>query len=135
MPRFTNAKDLQKYLKKAADATVAESLITVQARLGSARTSPVDTGRFRSSWFASEGSASTEVPDVDANSPNEDANILKVDARKTYYLTSSLPYTQSVTIEGNVVSKPKTWWKDFRESTVPKLQRLAAQTVKQEFDL
>ena len=135
MPRFTNAKDLQKYLKKAADATVAESLITVQARLGSARTSPYDTGRFRSSWFASEGSPSTEVADVDANSPNEDANSLKVDARKTYYLTNSLDYAQSVTIEGNVVSKPKTWWKDFRESTVPKLQRLAAQTVKKEFDL
>ena len=135
MPRFTNAKDLQKYLKKAADATVAESLITVQARLGSTRTSPYDTGRFRSSWFASEGSPSTEVADIDANSPNEDANSLKVDARKTYYLTNSLDYAQSVTIEGNVVSKPKTWWKDFRESTVPKLQRLAAQTVKKEFDL
>ena len=135
MPRFTNAKDLQKYLKKAADATVAESLITVQARLGSTRTSPYDTGRLRSSWFASEGSPSTEVADIDANSPNEDANSLKVDARKTYYLTNSLDYAQSVTIEGNVVSKPKTWWKDFRESTVPKLQRLAAQTVKKEFDL
>ena len=135
MPRFTDPKKLAKYLEDAASATLAESIITTQARLGSARTSPYDSGRFRSSWFASEGTPSDQVADVDANSPNEDAKSLKVDARKTYYLTNSLEYAQSVTIGGNVVSKPKTWWKDFRESTVPKLQRLAAQTVKKEFDL
>ena len=50
------------------DALQAEVLITAQARLGSTQVSPVDTGRFRSSWFAAEGSPSSEVaPEADAN--------------------------------------------------------------------
>ena len=107
----------------------------VLARLGSARTSPYATGRFRSSWFASESSPSIEVADEDANAPNEDAEKLKVDSRKTYYLTNNLEYAQYVTIGEKVVSKPKTWWKDFRSSTVPKLQQGAAKQVKEEFGL
>jgi hypothetical protein len=59
MPTFKNAKDLEKHIKKAMDALQAEVLITTQARLGSTAVSPVDTGRFRSSWFAAEGSASS----------------------------------------------------------------------------
>jgi hypothetical protein len=66
MPTFDNAKDLERHLKKALDALVAETLITTQAELGSAAVSPVDTGRFRSSWFAAEGSPSSEVaPEAD----------------------------------------------------------------------
>ena len=135
MPRFTDPEALRKYLKKAADATVAESIITTQARLGSTDVSPVDTGRFRSSWFAAEGTPSRAEPAENADAANTDANGLQVDARKTYYLSSSLPYTQSVTIEGRVVSKPTTWFKDFRSSTVPKIQKAAAETVKREYDL
>ena len=66
MPRFTRASDLEKHLKKALDQLQAETLITTQAELGSTRVSPVDTGRFRASWFAAEGSPSSEVaPEAD----------------------------------------------------------------------
>ena len=135
MPRFDNAKDLEKHLKKALDALQAEVLITTQAKLGSAAVSPVDTGRFRSSWFAAEGSASSEVPPEGADSPNTDATGLRVDSRKTYHLTSILPYAQSVAIEGNVVSQPKTWFTSFRNESIPRIQQTAAKVVKQEFDL
>ena len=135
MPRFDNAKDLEKHLKKALDALQAEVLITTQAKLGSTQVSPYDTGRFRSSWFAAEGSASSAVAPEGADSPNTDATGLRVDSRKTYHLTNSLVYAQSVAIEGNVVSQPKTWFTSFRNETLPRIQQTAAKVVKQEFDL
>jgi hypothetical protein len=135
MPAFSNAKDLERHLKKALDSMQAEVLITVQAELGSAAVSPVDTGRFRSSWFAAEGNASSEVAPEGADSPNTDATGLRVDASKQYHLTNSLPYAQSVAIEGNVVSKPKNWFIDFRNARIPKIQNAAARVTKQVFDL
>ena len=135
MPRFSNSRDLERHLKKALDALQAEVLITTQARLGSAAVSPRDSGRFRSSWFAAEGTASSEVPPEGADSPNTDATGLQVDSRKTYHLTSSLPYSESVTIGERVVSQPKTWFTSFRNETIPRIQQTAAKVVKQEFDL
>ena len=135
MPRFDNAKDLEKHLKKALDSLQAEVLITTQARLGSAAVSPRDSGRFRSSWFAAEGTASSAVASEGTDSPNTDATGLRVDSSKEYHLTNSLPYAQSVAIEGNVVSQPKTWFTSFRNETIPRIQQTAAKVVKQEFDL
>jgi hypothetical protein len=135
MAQFKNAKDLERHLKKALDALQAEVIITTQAELGSAAVSPIDTGRFRSSWFASEGSPSSAIPPEGANSPNTDAMSLRVDARKQYHLTSSLPYAQRLCVEDYAVSKPKTWFHDFRNSRIPKIQNAAARVVKQEFDL
>ena len=135
MPKFNNAKDLERHLKKALDALQAEVLITAQAKLGSTAVSPYKDGRFRSSWFAAEGSASSAVPPEGADSPNTDATGLRVDSSKTYHLTSSLPYAQSVAIEGNVVSQPKTWFASFRNETIPRIQQTAAKAVKQHFDL
>jgi hypothetical protein len=133
MPRFTNPKDLERHLKKAIDALLAETLITVQAELGSAAVSPVDTGRFRSSWFAAEGQASEAVAPEGADSPNTDAMGLRVDAAREYHLTNSLPYAQSVAIEGKVVSQPKTWFTTFRNSRIPKIQAAAASAIKQAY--
>jgi hypothetical protein len=135
MPRFNNAKDLERHLKKAMDALQAEVIVTAQSRLGSTAVSPRNTGRFRSSWFAAEGSASSAVPPEGADSPNTDATGLRVDSRKTYHLTSSLPYSESVTIGERVVSQPKTWFTSFRNETIPRIQQNAAKVVKQEFDL
>ena len=135
MPRFESAKDLERHLKKALDALQAEVITTSQAKLGSTAVSPYSTGRFRSSWFAAEGSASSAVAPEGANSPNTDATGLRVDSRKTYHLTNSLPYSQSVAIEGNVVSQPKTWFTSFRNETIPRIQQTAAKVVKQQFDL
>ena len=135
MPKFNNAKDLERHLKKAMDTLQAEVLITAQAKLGSTQGSPYDTGRFRSSWFAAEGSASSAVASEGADSPNTDATGLRVDSRKTYHLTNSLPYAESVAIAGNVVSQPKTWFTSFRNETIPRIQQTAARAVKQHFDL
>ena len=135
MPRFDNAKGLEKHLKKALDALQAEVLITTQAKLGSAAVSPVDTGRLRSSWFAAEGASSNEVAPEKKNSPNSDATNLRVDADKTYHLTHHLPYVQYVALEGKAVSKPANWFIDFMNVTVPKIQNAAARVVKQEYEL
>jgi hypothetical protein len=135
MPKFTNAKDLERHLKKALDALQAETLITTQAELGSSKVSPIDTGRLRSSWFAAEGTASSEVPAEDANSPNTDATGLRVDSSKTYHLTSSLPYSQYICLEGKAVSKPANWFFDFVNVRIPKIQNAAARVTKQAFDL
>ena len=184
MPVFKDPKKLAKYLKEAANALQSETLITVQARLGSTRVSPVDTGRFRASWFAAEGFPSSEVapaPDTggvkrlrrsqaraaaknaktqafgvgrgfsqqaidSAKSnagkrglrsyvPNLDAENLYVDIDKTYFLTNNLPYAQALCIEGIVVSKSPTWFKDFRSAEIPKIQAAAARSVKREFQL
>ena len=59
MSKFDNPADLRRHLKKAMNALQAEVIITTQAKLGSAAVSPIDTGRFRSSWFAAEGAASS----------------------------------------------------------------------------
>ena len=135
MPRFSNSRDLERHLKKAMDALQAEVIVTTQAKLGSTQVSPYRDGRFRSSWFAAEGSASSEVAPEGTDSPNTDATGLRVDSRKTYHLTNSLVYAQSVAIEGNVVSQPKTWFTSFRNETIPRIQAAAAKVVKQEFDL
>ena len=124
-------KDMDKFLNRV----VAETVITMQSELGSTKVSPVDTGRFRASWFASEGSPSSEVaPEADAKavrqlhrrrakateknggeekrgrglgsySPSTDATGLKMDWRRQYHLTNNLPYAQAVAIEGRVVAK------------------------------
>ena len=135
MPRFTDPKRLAAYLEQAANATLAESIITTQARLGSSAISPVASGRFRSSWFASQGSPSSQMAPEGADSPNTDARELKVDYRRKYYLSNSLEYAQSLCIEGIVVSKDKNWFRDFRKSQVPKIQEVAAKKVKQQFQL
>ena len=135
MPRFDNAKDLERHLKKALDRLQAETLITVQAELGSSKVSPVDTGRFRSSWFAAEGSSSGAVAPEGADSPNTDATGLRVDADKQYHLTNNLSYAQRLCVEDYAVSKPKNWFIDFANVRVPKIQEAAARVAKQEFDL
>jgi hypothetical protein len=135
MPKFDNPADLRRHLKKAMNALQAEVIVTTQAKLGSAAVSPIDTGRFRSSWFAAEGEASNEVAPEGADSPNTDARELRIDSDKEYHLTNSLPYAQSVAIEGNVVSKPKTWFTSFRNEEIPRIQQAAARVIRQEFDL
>ena len=135
MPRFDNAKDLEKHLKKALDALQAEVIITCQSELGSTKVSPYKDGRFRSSWFAAEGTASSAVASEGTDDANTDATGLRVDSDNTYHLTNSLSYAQSVAIEGNVVSQPKTWFTSFRNEAIPRIQQAAAKVVKQEFSL
>ena len=135
MAVFRDPKKLAAHLRKALDAQVAETLITVQSELSSTAVSPYDEGRFRSSWFAAEGTPSRAVAPEGADSPNTDATGLRVDSRKDYYLSNSLPYSQAVTVEGKTVSQPTTWWKDFRSSRIPKIQAEAAKQVKRQFEL
>ena len=141
MATFKDPRKLQAHIKKALDALQAEVIVTTQAKLGSTQVSPYDTGRFRSSWFAAEGSASSAVPPEGADSPNTDAMGLRIDSSKTYHLTSNLPYSQAIAIEGrtnpekNQKSKPATWFTSFRNETIPRIQAEAARQAKKAFDL
>ena len=135
MPRFDNSRDLERHLKKALDRLQSEVIVTVQSELGSTKVSPYSTGRFRSSWFASEGASTGAVAPEGTDSPNTDATGLRVDASKTYTISNSLPYAQSVAIEGKVVSQPKNWFFDFQNARVPRIQQAAARVVKNEFEL
>lgn len=132
---FKDAKALELHLKKAQDALAAEVLITSQARLGSTAVSPVDSGRLRSSWFAAEGMPSRDVAPEGVNSPNTDAASLKVDSRKDYFLSNSLPYAQEVALNQHVTSKPGDWFTSFVNTSIPKIQAEAARQIKKEFDL
>lgn len=135
MAVFKDPDKLAAHIKKAMDALQAEVVVTTQAELGSAAVSPINTGRLRSSWFAAEGSPSSEVPPEGTNSPNTDATGLRIDSSKTYHLTSSLPYSQYICLEGKAVSKPANWFIDFTNARIPKIQEAAARVVKQEFSL
>ena len=135
MPRFTRASDLNKHLKKALDSLQAETLTKTQAELGSKTVSPRETGRLRSSWFAAEGSASSEVAPEGTDRANTDAKSLRVDSSKQYHLTNSLPYVQRVALEGHVVDKGTNWFRDFVDSRIPTIQDEAAKVVKETFDL
>ena len=141
MPKFDNAKDLERNLKKAMDFLQTDVIVTTQDKLGSKQVSPVDSGRFRSSWFAAEGQASSEVAPEGTDKANEDAKGLRIDSSKTYHLTNSLPYAQAIAIEGrtnpekNPKSKPATWFTSFRNEAIPRIQAEAAKQAKKAFDL
>ena len=134
MPKFNNSRDLERHLRKALDALQAEVIITTQSELGSTAVSPVRDGRFRSNWFAAEGAASSQTTEA-TNSPQTNATGLKVDSSRTYFLSNALPYAQAIAVEGKVVSKPTTWFKDFRSSRIPKIADEAGRQIKQEFEL
>ena len=141
MPVFRDAAALERHLKKALDFLQTDVIVTTQDKLGSTAVSPVSTGRFRSSWFAAEGTASSAVAPEGADKANEDAKGLRIDSSKTYHLTNSLPYAQAIAIEGrtnpekNPKSKPATWFTSFRNETIPRIQQTAAKVLKQQFDL
>ena len=141
MPVFRDAAALERHLKKAMDFLQADVIVTTQEKLGSTAVSPVDTGRFRSSWFAAEGTASSAVAPEGADKANEDAKGLRIDSSKTYHLTSNLPYSQAIAIEGrtnpekNQKSKPATWFTSFRNEAIPRIQAEAARQAKKAFDL
>ncbi len=135
MATFRDPKALERHLKKAADSLLAEVLVTVQSELGSTKVSPYDTGRFRSSWFAAEGQSSDDVAPEGADSPNTDARGLGIDSSKEYHLTNNLPYAQSVSIEGNVVSQPETWFTSFRNQRIPEISNAASKVIKTRYGL
>ena len=143
MPRFNSAKDLERHIKKALDTLQTEVIVTTQDKLGSKQVSPVDTGRFRSSWFAAEGQASSEVAPEGTDKANEDAKGLRIDSSKTYHLTNNLPYVQPIALGENLPpswggearAKSRGWFTLFRDETIPQIQQDAARAVKQHFDL
>lgn len=153
MPRFTDTKKLFSYLRKAEAATLKETIVTVQARLTSSRLHPVDTGRMRSSWYATEGAPSQLVPLVTEGGRQNDARQLEVRPGSVYFLVNNLPYAKPVALGINLpeswgptprskkIGKGKNsrvdpnWYINFRDTTIPKIQELAAQTIKRRYDL
>jgi hypothetical protein len=145
MATFTNPRDLIAHLEKAAAEQLKETIITSQAWLGSSKNSPRDTGRLRSSWFAAEGSPSSEVPPEDADAPQTDAKNLEVQIDRTYWLSSNLPYAAPIALGVNlppswggvhrVVSAPPSWFIDFRNQEIPRIADAAGRVIKKRFDL
>lgn len=127
-------KDFKRRIEGALGEQLKQTVITAQKRLGSAAVSPIDTGRFRSSWFATSGRPSRSVASEGSKSPNTDANGLKIDPKETYYLTNNLPYAQRLCYEGWAVSKPKTWFVDFT-ATIPSIMKKAETVAKRKYDL
>ena len=143
MPQFTRVKDLEAYLKRAMDTLHTEVIVNTQERLGSTEVSPWDTGRLRSSWFASEGQASSEVAPEGTDKANEDAKGLRIDSSKTYHLTNSLPYAVPIALGENLPpswggkarAKSRGWFTLIRNETIPQIQQTTAKKVKQHFNL
>jgi hypothetical protein len=135
MPTFSDPRALRKHLEEAAAHQLRLGVIETQAQLGSTEVSPYDTGRFRSSWFASKGAASSEVAAEGTNAPNTDAQGLQVGIGDEVHLTNSLPYAEAVAVEGRVVSKPRTWFKSFRDVRLPEILEQAGVETKRRFDL
>ena len=125
------------------DFLQAGVIVTTQEQLGSVQVSPVSTGRFRSSWFAAEGTASSAVAPEGTDKANEDAKGLRIDSSKTYHLTNSLPYAQPIALGENLPpswggkarAKSRGWFTSFRDETIPQIQQDAARAVKKHFDL
>lgn len=145
MPTFDDPRELRRHLERAAAAQLRLTVIQAQADLGSSAVSPIDTGRFRSSWFASKGNASGQVAPEGANAPRTDAQALLLTHRDEVHLTNSLPYAEALALGENlppswggtnrVISKPATWFKDFRDHRLPKISEAAARHTKKEYDL
>jgi len=151
MTRFTDAKKLANYLRQAEAETLKETVITAQVEL--IKISPVQSGRFRASWFASEGSPSGETAPEGASAPRADAKQLRVNPGSVYFLVNNLPYAKPVALGENLppswgptprskkIGKGESsrvdpnWFINFRDSRIPKIQEAAAQTIKRRFDL
>jgi hypothetical protein len=138
MPVFNNPRDLRRHIEKAAAEQQKEVIIAAQAWLGSSKNSPRDTGRLRSSWFAAEGTPSTEVaPEVtartqrnqrrrraergelgrDAGRPQKNAVELEMKMNTNYHLTNNLPYAAPIALG---VNTPPSWDDEHRVVSAPK---------------
>lgn len=122
--------DLEKFL----DLTHKGTLVQMQKELGTTKVSPVDTGRFRSSWFAKADVKSTEeVPEQSGPTysykPQTDAVDLKLDYKLTYYLSNNLDYAEPV-VGGRVVSKSPGWFNSFLGNRYPKIVDAAVRAAK-----
>ena len=135
MAIFTNPRDLARHLNEAVAYQMRLGVIEAQAQLGSTEVSPYDTGRFRSSWFASKGNASGKTAPEGTNAPSDDAQALRVQAGDEIHLTNSLPYAEALCVEGRVVSQPRTWFKTFRSRRLPSILEQAGNETRRRFDL
>ena len=135
MATFSDPRELRKHIEDAVAYQLRLGVIEAQAQLGSTEVSPYDTGRFRSSWFASKGAASSETAPEGANATRADAQALRVQAGDEIHLTNSLPYAEALCVEGRVVSQPRTWFKSFRSRRLPSILEQAGTETKVRFGL
>ena len=146
MPEFNNAKALLRHIEKAVVELQKEVVVTSQAWLGSTNNVPRDTGRMRSSWFAQEGSASTEVAPEGTDAPRTDAKSLSLRFGQDAHLTNSLPYAQPIALGVNlppswggrhrVVSAPTNWYTgQFLKDRLPRIYEESIKIVTRRFDL
>ena len=83
------------------------------------RGSPVDTGRFRASWFhvQSKGTPDTNAvqPDGKDNYPVEELDASQVDGTKNQLLINNLPYAQRLCEEGWSQKVPADWFQRIKQ--------------------
>ena len=90
--------ELIKEIDEAIDKGLARFLIKTQSKLN--KSSPVDTGRFASSWFISQG-----VPDTSSVAPEREEGTSqvtvtpysgKITADSDWWIQNNLPYAERV---------------------------------------
>ena len=122
--------NIGKDLKRALDKTLKEVVIDIESSLQSDKVSPTDTSRFRTNWMVGVGGPNRST--TEDTTPSPKAPSLQITSDKEVWISNNLEYAEAVSVGEQVVSVPKTWWKDFRSSRVPKIVKDAVQTVKRE---
>jgi len=127
-------KNIAGKLKTYVGLVIKRTLIQTQSELSSTKVSPRDEGRFRSNWFATSGRPSDATTEA-LDEPRTDANDLKLDYNKTYYLTNNLPYADGLCYGGRAVSQPKNWYQSFINARYRKIFEDAAKKAEKEAGL
>ena len=140
---FKDPAKLRKHIEDALSDLNREMVIQSQAKLG--EINPRDTGRMRSSWFAQVGSASDAVAPEGTDRPNDDAKLLPLQFKEDVHLTNNLPYAQPVALginlppswggENRVWRASQSWYKDFRDATMPKIRKTSEIIIKNRYEL
>ena len=117
-------RDLDAFMSHVLRNTV----IKFQENLGG-KLSPIDTGRFRSNWFASHGTNEQTTEDLD--SPQTDAQQLQLDWRKQVNLVNNLPYAERLCFGNYAVSRPKNWFEAYFNSRGQKVVDAAMRSAEE----
>ena len=115
-------EDLIEQLQKALEQSVSESVAAADADLKDS--SPVDSGRFRASWFQEQSKSG--VPDTNAVQPEgKDSYPVpaklspdQIDGSADQVLINNLPYAQRLCEQGWSKKVPEDWFTRIKQRWV-----------------
>jgi hypothetical protein len=110
----TNVKKLTEAIKEAMEQSIQEATAQLDADLKDG--SPVDSGRFRASWFHLNGS--TQAGNAVAPEPSEGQTIPappnlqpgEVNPKQDQVIYNSLPYSTRLALSGYSKKVPEDWF-------------------------